>query len=1033
MFWRFGFHNGSAIDSLLDKEDVALEAFLDEDDLLQECKAQNTRLIDYFERVDVLQKLLGYVAGQVETEEKGQFKYPYIATEVLCSDIWSIVETCINEQKQLLVPFWETVLDRSPDDMKTQMIMASHFAKINSVFMTKKPAEMLAFIQSQPSIVERLLQHIETPSFVDLIGRITQLDETIPNSNVLEWLSSENFMGRLIDLLSPNHTSCVHTVVADLVKNIISMATPSPGAGLTEGLQNGPASNRFARELASPENVEKLATYMLNDFSADSCNTPGEPTPGDEGTLSSPTFESSTSSVVQSIAVVIELIRKNNSDYFEPYLFHALRNRLIHVQQQSHLSGEDLRTSLEQVLNEMVNRMGVVHLGPLLDILSSHMAEFQKYLKTPRSLEGPISTTIGTMIPFTLERYRIVELYAELLHCSNMSLLNRSAMFSHMYDKDGRLQGGLTGLEELAQVIALNSNNEREGDAMDDDRDEEAEPQLAFPVRDPSESSPSLDSDDDMTGSDDEPGSSDDEAMEEIAMYDEPALSPIAFHQGLPQLTVASSPENTALSESPEQMPKLSSSTSTVGSSPDSELSGMASGRSSGRGSRRSSRSRRRTTLESSSETLLAMGEQLKIRWLDQNVLPTMIDLFFEYPWNNFLHSAVYDVVHQVMMGSTKPGYNRELIISFFRDARILHRIVEGQNQSDIESSKPKGVRLGYMGHLMLVSEDVITAMARFPPDLRLIIIQYAPEPEWDNYVTGRYNETKKEDSRLLGGGKPVIRSNSARNVTQWRVDEDDMATGTSGATNSTASTGNGESNQSGEVRGEFRRATSVGPPNLTADFGPADFGAADFGPADIDDDDDDPIPTRARHFARYLSQEMGGPSDQFGSSDEDDEEEGWLTQSTFGTISAQRTFGDRRPLSSNGFGDSFEPTNATSLAMADDPFSPHDDDGFGPFSDSAAPTNDAFTFSSSFSDEDSSFESFGDFGDFQSADDHDGDSTPTTTGSGSWTFASSNEFGVGQDTVSEEREAEYNASRDPGPSSSSSAETSFATTKDSK
>src|SRR6267154_6613572 len=73
---RFGFHNGSSIDGLLDKEDVSLEAILDEDDLLQECKAQNTRLIDYFQRVDVLKRLLGYVTGQIESEEeRGRFKY----------------------------------------------------------------------------------------------------------------------------------------------------------------------------------------------------------------------------------------------------------------------------------------------------------------------------------------------------------------------------------------------------------------------------------------------------------------------------------------------------------------------------------------------------------------------------------------------------------------------------------------------------------------------------------------------------------------------------------------------------------------------------------------------------------------------------------------------------------------------------------------------------------------------------------------------------------------------------------------------
>ena len=68
-------------------------------------------------------------------------RYPYVATEVLCSDIWSIVETCVNHSEELLAPFWETILDRSPEDMKMGMVMASHFAKLNAVFLTKKPAE----------------------------------------------------------------------------------------------------------------------------------------------------------------------------------------------------------------------------------------------------------------------------------------------------------------------------------------------------------------------------------------------------------------------------------------------------------------------------------------------------------------------------------------------------------------------------------------------------------------------------------------------------------------------------------------------------------------------------------------------------------------------------------------------------------------------------------------------------------------------------------------------------------------------------
>lgn len=47
-------------------------------------------------------------------------------------------------------------------------------------------AQMLAFIQSQPTIVERLLRHVETASFVDLLVRIIQLDEYPGGAGVLE-------------------------------------------------------------------------------------------------------------------------------------------------------------------------------------------------------------------------------------------------------------------------------------------------------------------------------------------------------------------------------------------------------------------------------------------------------------------------------------------------------------------------------------------------------------------------------------------------------------------------------------------------------------------------------------------------------------------------------------------------------------------------------------------------------------------------------------------------------------------------------
>lgn len=47
MFWKFA-PTTSNIDSMLEREDVTLRELLNEDDVLQECKGQNTKLIELY-------------------------------------------------------------------------------------------------------------------------------------------------------------------------------------------------------------------------------------------------------------------------------------------------------------------------------------------------------------------------------------------------------------------------------------------------------------------------------------------------------------------------------------------------------------------------------------------------------------------------------------------------------------------------------------------------------------------------------------------------------------------------------------------------------------------------------------------------------------------------------------------------------------------------------------------------------------------------------------------------------------------------
>lgn len=124
----------------------------------------------------------------------------------------------------------------------------------------------------------------------------------------------------------------------------------------------------------------------------------------------------------------------------------------------------------------------------------------------------------------------------------------------------------------------------------------------------------------------------------------------------------------------------------------------------------------------------------------------------------------VYDVVQQVFNGSLERGYNRILAQNLFSNStcdtlssnlEVTQRILEGQTASD-KSQKEKGMRLGYMGHLTLIAEEVCKFVERHPVELLGdVVMDRVTSSEWVAYIEGTLTETREKDNAVLGGVRP--------------------------------------------------------------------------------------------------------------------------------------------------------------------------------------------------------------------------------------------------------------------------------------
>lgn len=82
-------------------------------------------------------------------------------------------------------------------------------------------------------------------------------------------------------------------------------------------------------------------------------------------------------------------------------------------------------------------------------------------------------------------------------------------------------------------------------------------------------------------------------------------------------------------------------------------------------------------------DTDMSLGDRLKSKYLQYRVIPTIVDLFFDYPHNDFAHHVIYDLLQQILNGRLGPGLNRELVIEMIKESRLAERILDAQRAND--------------------------------------------------------------------------------------------------------------------------------------------------------------------------------------------------------------------------------------------------------------------------------------------------------------------------------------------------------------
>ncbi|GER36791.1 SIT4 phosphatase-associated family protein [Striga asiatica] len=246
MFWRMaGLSTASPVEAILDKENFTLEELLDEDEIIQECKALNGRLINFLRERANVKQLIQYIVEEApgDADRQRTFKFPFIACEIFTCEVDIILKALVEDDELMDLLFSFLVSERPHS---TQL--AGYFSKVVVCLLLRKTTPLMNYIQVHREIIKRLVDLIGITSIMEVLIRLIGADEHIytncPDS--MQWLEDMNVLEMIVDKFSSSDCPEVHANAAETLCAITRYAPPG-----------------IASKISGPSFIERLFRHVL--------------------------------------------------------------------------------------------------------------------------------------------------------------------------------------------------------------------------------------------------------------------------------------------------------------------------------------------------------------------------------------------------------------------------------------------------------------------------------------------------------------------------------------------------------------------------------------------------------------------------------------------------------------------------------------------------------------------------------------------------------------------------------------------------